>query len=172
MARKPRVKVKASFSGPPRNFVSIFKKEVLATATQVNDELADAVIKEAKSVIRKQKYNWEPLEEGYRRSKERKGLDTRILMATRHYVNYGIGKWTEGDYIRVGPRRGIHKPSGLRYQYLARIHEFGTEHIPARPLWRPVLSTVLQRRKKYRRSYDAARRRATRVKQQRSIVRA
>lgn len=151
--KKPRINAKVETSTLPKNFFSLFKKEALLLANKQNKKFADELVKEAKSIIRKQSFKWKPLTDKYAKYKKRKGLDHRILVATRDYLNNGIGTWKQDGFIFAGPLPGIHKPSGLTYKYLARIHEFGTETIPARPLWRPLHSRMIRKRKTFSKAY-------------------
>ena len=150
------VKVKLSRPDLPRNFFSLFKKDALLLANTQNKKFAREAVRELKEVIRKQKYDWEPLTEGYAKYKERKGLDKRILIATGDYVKRGIVMRVSSGFVFVGPKEGTHEPSGLPYEVLAKIHEYGTKdgRIPARPLYRPVLSVLLRRRRTFRKVYD------------------
>lgn len=92
-------------------------------------------------VLQSQSYDWAPLNPEYKRRKEKKGLSGKILIATGDYYN-AIKYEITSDAVWVGVPNKIHKPSGLNYNILARVHEFGSEtmKIPARPLWRPALS--------------------------------
>jgi hypothetical protein len=124
--------------------------------------------RDLKLAIRKQKFQHIPLTQKYAEWKEKEGLDKRILIATGDYVKSihvqrsstgrDLGKLVaaskrgkkiskeEGKdkdkcvaYTVTVPD-GIHKPSGLPYSVLAKIHEFGSKkrNIPARPHWGPV----------------------------------
>ena len=143
LATRKKAKVKAKFKKEelPNNFFSAFKKDALMLANRDTRKFAKALSAEAKEIIRTQRYKWHPLSEAYLEHKEREGLDLRIYMATKDYVNKGIGWWEKNGFIFVGPKPGIHKPSGLTYVYLSRILEHGSLKvgIPARPLWRPLL---------------------------------
>ncbi len=155
--RSKKLSAYASFKKEelPANFFSAFKKDALILANEKTRKFAKELSAEVKEIIRKQKYKWEPLSEDYLEHKERVGLDTRIYMATKEYVNKGIGYWEVGRFIFVGPKPGIHEPSGLKYEWLARIHEYGSFKvgIPARPLWRPLLSVAIRRSKTLRKEY-------------------
>lgn len=166
--KRPKVKGRTRTSSLPSNFISTFGKEALIKANDDTRAFAKEVAKDAKAIIRQQKYKWEPLSEEYLERKKKLGLDERILIATKAYVNKGIGSFERKGLIFVGPKPGKHKPSGLTYQKLARIHEYGTWSIPARPLWRPLLSAALRRSKKFRREYNSAVRRAFNEKAKRA----
>lgn len=100
-------------------------------------ELYDYIIE----VLDTQRYKWKPLKPKYKESKLKKGLSGKILIATGEYYNAIEYKITPTE-IYVGLPNAVHQESGLPYNILARIHEFGsvTRNIPPRPLWRPALS--------------------------------
>lgn len=167
MARKKaRVKSKTTSSTLPPHFITTFGKKVLLRANKKTRALAQEIVTDAKVAIRTQKYNWAPLSDRYLERKQRLGLDERIYMATREYVNKGIGVFEKDGYVFAGPKRGTHKPSGLEYRVLARILEFGTDTIPARPLWRLLLSNALRKSEYLRKSLrsDTAKRWRTSMK--------
>ncbi len=157
-----RVKGKIVKTDLPPNFFSVFQKQALMLANKQTEKWSKQIAKEAKRIIRDQEFKWKPLSEAYADYKDRVGLDPRILMATRDYVNNGIGWWKKGKRINVGPKPGFHEPSGLPYQLLGKWLEFGTERMPARQVWRPLLSRIIQRSKTFRKEYRAAVARAVR----------
>lgn len=124
---------------------------------------ARRMARDLKQKILRQKFRHKPLSESYLKAKKRAGLDTRILIATKTYVNSihvqkAIARYRKGltgrkvSYETDKPiERGgnvvymvtvpdaIHPPSGLKFKHLARIHEYGSKkaNIPPRPHWRP-----------------------------------
>lgn len=94
-------------------------------------------------------YRFKKLQERYARRKAKLRLDGRILIATADYVGHIDVVRGErsgaGVYYTVRPSPGVHKPSKLTYTTIARIHEYGTATIPARPHWRPVVTAVHRR---------------------------
>lgn len=131
------------------NFVTVFRQSALRGSALELRRWAEEFAQALKSVIRKQLFDWKPLSPEYAKYKERKGLDPRILVATGDYVDaIGVHREetrTKGVIYRVGFAPGaIHEPSGLPYNRLAHIHEFGvftgTAEIPARPHWRPTIA--------------------------------
>lgn len=136
-----------------RATVKTRKKYSLKEFTRVLEEsVFPAVVAEAQAIgvemrddirrrIEEQEFDHVPLDPEYKRSKERKGLDERILIATKDYLN-GITTDVVMDgqraEIQVGVEDREHEPSGLPLHKLAAIHEFGTSTIPARPVWRPM----------------------------------
>ena len=65
-----------------------------------------------------------------------------MLIATEDYIeSIGIQEVREGKTdlrVRVGVPNATHESSGLNYNKLGRIHEYGTSKIPARPHWGPA----------------------------------
>jgi len=173
--KKTKVKGKTKTKTLPKNFFSVFAKEALLAANKGNVALAESLVKEAKDIIKEQRYNWEPLTKAYSDHKKRNKLDSRIYIATKDYVeNIGTFKRTVGgkELIWVGPKPGTHEPSGLSYTKLSRILEFGTLdlRIPARPLWRPLLSAAVRRSKRFKKVYQAAVQRATKQEAKKAKV--
>ncbi len=170
---KARVKVKTSREELPPHFFSTFKKEVDILANKVTRKAADRTVEVAKEILENQSFKWQALDPDYLKWKQEQGLDERILIATRDYIDKGIGQWESKRRIFVGPLPGIHQPSGLSYIILARIHEFGTWSIPARPLWRPLLAKMLKEVSGFREEYNKGLRRAfkNQVKRKKTIKR-
>lgn len=160
MAKKPRVGSTVTERALPPNFFSAFLNEAKVEASDFIRKLAAELVKEAKQIIRNQEFNWADLSPEYEQYKESHGLDERILMATREYVNQGIGWWEKDNRVFVGPRRGVHSGAQVPYQQLARWLEFGTWSMPARPLWRPLIARALARSKDFQQQYAEAVRRA------------
>lgn len=106
-------------------------------------------------------FDHEPLSPAYARYKLRNGLDGRILLAMGDYVNsievFRSETKEAGITYRVRNKPGRHY-SGLTYQQLGLVHEFGSSKagIPARPHWRPVASLVLKRFRRLTQSATAA----------------
>lgn len=142
-------------------FGTVFKTNAIIKANEVTKKWAEEVVKEAKRVLENQTYNWKPLKEYYKKRKIKMGLDERILIATGFYKNH-IEAWTYRGRVHFGVRKTvIHEPSGLPLYVIARIHEFGTRTVPARPLWRPVFSKMLRRMPKMAKEYRKAVKQAT-----------
>lgn len=123
---------------------------------QAMDKASEKLIDKVELGIKKQTFNHLPLSPSYLAWKIEKGLDKRILMATRTYVNeleppkpkakiMSLGSDLPGtDSWKVGPPGGIHSPSGLSFEELAARLEFGVmkEKLPPRPHWRPSFEEV------------------------------
>jgi hypothetical protein len=104
-------------------------------------EMAKEFADDLKELIERQLFAWVPLSSGYARYKRRMGLDPRILIATGRYVNSiepqpdGKGGWVIGV-----PDEPLSPGSRYTLKDLARWLEFGTQHMPARPHWRPAMN--------------------------------
>jgi len=153
----------------PADFFSLFKKGAQLEAKKKVSMLAEDIAQEAKSIMEQQRYKWVPLSENYKAYKKRKGLDTRILIATRDYIDNGIGTYKKKDYVFVGPLPGRHKKSKLTYVQLSRYLEYGTTTMPARPLWRPLKSVVIRKSKILRAVYMKAMRKAFKDQLQKKV---
>lgn len=140
----------------PPDFFSVFKSGAKIEATKKIEELAKDILDELREIVEKQKYKWFPLTPEYLEAKKKAGLDLRIYLATRELIDEGIGVYKKGKSIFVGPLKGKHSKSKLTYQKLAQYLEYGTENIPARPLWRPLKSSVKRRSKILKKAYAKA----------------
>ncbi len=70
-----------------------------------------------------------PLNEWYRAWKEKRGLDTRILIATGEMLsNIKIYKTQQPGERFIGIKGGKRHRGGIDMALLALIHEYGTEH--------------------------------------------
>lgn len=165
----PIIRGKVTTTKLPNDFFDKLRKSIHSSNEEINKKLAQFTSRRAKEIIRKQQFDWQPLDPTYKARKESLGLDERILIATKDYVNKGIGWWKSEKGWVAGPKNGTHKPSGLTYKHLAAIHEFGTDTIPARKLWRRLkVEVILHKRKlwkehreKIRKEVEANKKRST-----------
>jgi len=138
-------------------FCAIFGQEVELKATQANKDVAREFVAEACKIIETQQYKWKPLTQRYLDRKIREGYDKRTLIRTQEYldaISWGV---TPTGRIWAGvPPHKIHQDSGLPMFVLAKIHEFGTETIPARQLWRPLISRFVRQKPKFGERYRKA----------------
>lgn len=137
--------------------------EINEVTTEVLIREAEKLARLVKEEINFQPPAWPPLNETYRQWKDKNGLNTDMLKATESYWN-AIAVQEKRDSrgrfasysdisdpvfsIRVGlpftKHPGMREDEGgsddseLRYDQLAAILEYGTEHIPARPHWAPA----------------------------------
>lgn len=154
--RPVSVEFKKSAWQSVKSFFSFSRKK---TNKIISDELKDSaedIAETVRTIILKQQYKWVPLSERYLAWKKKKKLDQRILIATHEYVNsiQAIPKEKKGKTVAwsVGPGHPdtIHKPSKMRLHDLARLLEYGTRRMPARPHWRPAWGIFIRRNKKLR----------------------
>lgn len=82
--------------------------------------------------------DWEPLSEQYAQWKEEQGFDPRVLIATQEYVGSIISSPIPFG-ITVRPIVGTHSMARVSYMTLAEWLEYGTDKMPARPHWRPII---------------------------------
>jgi len=104
--------------------------------------IADIYVKRLKLAIKQQKYdaNWPSLNAKYLRYKEARGLDLGKWIASGKLMRSIKFYKHNGDYII-----GIHpanKSGNMSTLHIARILEYGNEHIPARPLFRPIYISI------------------------------
>jgi hypothetical protein len=125
-----------------KKVVQAFSNSLLKVTEAASIRSANRLHSYTLDVIDRQKYNWKPLSQEYKNRKRSKGLDTRILLATKEYRNAIFYNKKDDGIVVVGVPQRLHKDSGLQFNVLARIHEFGSNKvgIPARPLWRPALN--------------------------------
>ena len=91
--------------------------------------------------FQRQDLNLKPLNEWYSEWKSKRGLDSRILIATGEMLSH-VKQYQEDDGAFIGIRGGrTHRGSGLDVALLALIHEYGSTKrgIPARPVYRTTL---------------------------------
>ena len=162
MASVPKLKSEVVYRGPSKDpgdyfskMMPIFKKEVMMRATAAVRQMADAIVAEAKEILGSQRYNWKPLNAAYRKWKGEHGLDQRILIATGLYRD-SIKAWVYRGQLHIGVPRSYKYSNGVPLWLIVKVHEFGTRTIPARPLWRPLLSKYVRAFPKFRQEYYKA----------------
>jgi hypothetical protein len=92
--------------------------------------------------IEEQSIDWPPLSPGYKSYKRKKGLDPRMLIATRRLINSFIVRQDLMNLrviVMVDPN--AHYEGNLSVAFIDKILEYGTMdgRIPARPHWRVVV---------------------------------
>lgn len=151
-ARAQLKKKRESFN----RFLAVMSNEMELQASNASKEVAKALTEEAKVVIDRQLYDWQPLKDWYREQKREEGHDERIFIRTgefRDAISWGV---SHGKVWAGLPSQKIHEGSGMRLVDLARIHEFGYGNVPARPLWRPLLAKYVRLRPDFAKSYRRA----------------
>jgi hypothetical protein len=135
--------------GLVQEFVSKFQLALGEIGEQESGQAAAKFKWFIQNVVERQRYQWKPLSKRYLEWKKRHKRDTRILIATREYIQsvrimkHDVGSWHDDRRVvwyEVGLPPIIHVDSGLPLRKLAAIHEFGVpkKNIPARPLWQPA----------------------------------
>lgn len=130
-------------------FMSVMASSVEVTATEYNKRVAKEMVQEAKRVIKTQQYNWQPLSTRYLARKKKQGHDERIYIRTGEFlkaISWGV---THGKIWWGIPTNVIHEDSGLPLKLLAKWLEFGTRLMPPRPIWRPILSKFIRKKKMF-----------------------
>jgi len=93
--------------------------------------LGEAFLKTLKSSIETQSLGLAPLSESWTRTKAARGLDPRILMATKEYISSMV-------LTPVGQGKFAVEADGERFKLL----EYGTRSMPARPHFRPAVKAA------------------------------
>ena len=123
-----------------QQFKAMLRQQVKETTSTTTKHYAYLFRDYIRQVLEGQRYNWKPLSVDYAKYKAKYGLDPRILISTEEYKDsIKVFRTKDTGYL-VGVPHKLHSESDLYLDDLAKIHEFGTETIPARPLWRTALS--------------------------------
>ncbi len=118
----------------------------------LGEEMAREFADDLRAIIARQLVAWVPLSPKYRLYKSRMGLDPRILIATKRYVDsIQAIQQPDGSWIVGVPDEPLRPGSRYTLKDLARWLEYGTPHMPPRPHWRPareIWRTKIYRMKK------------------------
>lgn len=116
----------------------LMDKDTMSIAGMGRD-LAEEFADDLKSIISRQLIAWVPLTPAYKTRKRILGLDPRILIATGRYVNsIQPIQQDDGSWVVSVPEEPLRPGSKYTLRDLARWLEYGTEHMPPRPHWRPA----------------------------------
>lgn len=142
MARVSRIKTKVRVpkTNPYIGWLNVFEKAYFLASRKMLLRLARDLASRLRRNLRAQVFRWVPLSEKYKKYKLKHGLDPRMLIATGEYLNSIVVRQKLDGSVEVGIKNKIHTPSGLPLKKLMRIHEYGTQTIPARPWWRPTVA--------------------------------
>lgn len=113
--------------------------------------IATVYSKMLKDAIDSQRYksSWEPLSPEYLAWKKSNGLSDHIWEASS-LVKDNIGVWRSNDKYVVGVKRDVKYPgSNIQAYKVIRMLEFGTERMPARPLFMPIQRYISAHIRKY-----------------------
>ncbi len=95
--------------------------------------------------IRSQDLGWAPLSEDYLDTKRKEGKSEKIYVLTSTYFQ-SITSWVQDDKAFAGVKRNVvhtDKEGETRVWKIAQMLEYGTEKMPARPLWQPTFKEAL-----------------------------
>jgi len=105
--------------------------------------------------IKNQDLEWEALDKDYKKrkdnkatenlkpSKKNKEVSTKTLIATSDYFN-SITSYRDGDTAFAGVKKDVENKDGTKITDIAAVHEFGTDNIPKRELWKPTFEETLK----------------------------
>lgn len=118
--------------------------------------MAVSLANELKRAIDTQRYKsskWPPLSVSYTSYKKRHRLKLRIWEATG-YLKHHIHIFRQGSNLVVGfQEKDVYPRSRVRLNLIAKYIEYGTNKIPARPLFRPILLQVRKHIAQYFKRY-------------------
>jgi hypothetical protein len=99
------------------------------------------------------KTKWPPLSFEYYTFKKRHHLSTNMWEATGFLKDHIVAFKKKGEWV-VGPDPdAIHPESHVSLLFIARCLEYGTDKIPARPLFRPLAAYISRHIDLYWRSF-------------------
>lgn len=97
----------------------------------------------AKGHMNAQDLGWRPLKPETIKRKVRKGYSENILIMTSTYFQ-NITTFVKGETAFAGVKRGSKHTGGGDLTSIAAVHEYGSNKVPARPLWRPVFKETME----------------------------
>lgn len=155
------MQVKFTVKGPKRSLARMFTDLVGVTKKLSEEWLvqqASGLAEEVKEGLLRGRFKlseeWVPLDPNYLKTKKKKKLDTRTLIATKRYVA-SIASWREGGVIMVGVRDNAKYPDGTPVSHIAAIHEYGRGNSPSRPHWVPTIRKRINNPEIYKDYYDS-----------------
>jgi hypothetical protein len=150
----------------PRPVIPPFKQVAALIQRSVKTVVVPAITREVEAeaarfqrTIRMQRFpaiRRIPLSPRWAAFKRRKGLDSRTLIATGHYVRnlravhvfdrrMRAHTWHVGAPAGMRARTPDNKTANITLQELAAVQEFGSRTVPARPHWRPFWTAANMR---------------------------
>lgn len=117
------------------NMNTVIDRSIRTTLMQISARAEAMAVK----FMSDQSLKWEPLSRKYLTQKQRKGLSTKILIATSTYFQ-SITSQTNGYTGFAGVLKQIRNKDGEEIADIAQVHEYGSigRGIPPRRLWHVV----------------------------------
>jgi len=134
----------------PKKLNDMLSKQIRQAVKQEVHNIAQEFHDDLVGKIERQEFHHIPLKPGYREAKIKAGLDPRILIATGDYIS-GIQVEDTLRGTAVGLSNTAMHNSGLTFSRIGKVHEYGVNHIPARPHWRPTVEIFRRRRYEFER---------------------
>ena len=120
-----------------KKLVTSLDKNVTKEAKRCIKENAEQVKEDVQTTRKSQTGNWKPLDSDTIKEK----AHSKILLDTGQLVN-SISVTEMGDTYVVSPK-GTHT-GGISNSELAKLHEYGTENMPPRPIFRPIYNEYVK----------------------------
>jgi hypothetical protein len=144
---KPVIKVKVKTFGieSTSNFLSSLQQQLPEVVSGVVEDIANDVVEGIKSNIENQSYKHKPLTPNYKRYKILHGLDSRILIRTKFYlnkINVFSGKIKNEFLYHIGVSKLEEYSDGKKLYDIAKWLEYGTTKMVARPIYAPELKNI------------------------------
>lgn len=121
-----------------QRFIKNLAPNIRASVLYGQKKAAEQIVKAVKGHIRDQKppdgVVWEPLSAS---TINRKGHSDYFIDTLSYYDSIEV--WREAYTYYCGVKRGVKNKQGVEISYIANILEFGTNKIPSRALWGPVI---------------------------------
>lgn len=114
-----------------KNLFNSLDKNVVREVEEYMKNQAYEIKEDIQTSIKSQTGNWTPLDSDTVKAKEH----SKILLETGQFVD-SIEVTQLGDDYVISPK-GTHS-NGISNSDLAKLHEYGTEKMPPRPVFRPV----------------------------------
>jgi hypothetical protein len=143
----PKIKVKVKTFGIEyaSNILNSLQQRLPEVVSGAVEEIANDVVDGIKSNIENQSYKHKPLTPNYKRYKILHGLDPRILIRTKFYLNkIGVfsGKIKNEFLYRIGVSKLDEYSDGKKLSDIAKWLEYGTTKMVARPVYAPELKNI------------------------------
>lgn len=136
-----------------RDWLKQVTRSLQVEAAAMLAEIAEHTALQLRSDIEIQARPWAPLNAAYLAWKIFSGLDPRILVATKFYLNHvGAFQLDRWEWM-AGWLEETHPPSGFLISKLWELLEYGSHVMPARPHVKPVADDASRDIPKFIRGY-------------------